>query len=1168
MTPPPGPRERVAACSRYLRRRGGVALALLTVGTAGLALPLAWILVGAGGWRAGSGLPLLILGIAGAAAFGALVWGWRRVHDSLDSGTMITRIEKASGLPAGRLRAQLELESAPPEGTSSSLVGAGQAGITGAMNRPASELSGDGRTETGHLLRVGAVLAGAMALITLSLLAAAPNRAEVAWAGLVRPLATLNPPALPPLEVAPGDARVPRGEEVSVVIGASGRREVSVRYDAPGEPTGTLTLPVIEGRAVGTLPPVTGTTRYQVRGDDGALSPEYLLEPEDPLLFEGFSLLIEYPDYTGLPPETRALPPASLVIPAGTSLRFSGRLAGRSDDMPEALVLVETGETPGAGASVPPLTLALDGRDFDGRWTPRRSTAVTWEARGQVGEGYRLPGNMEVEVVPDAPPEVTLSRMGEGSGSEISAAMRLPLRIEAQDDWGLGWVELEVRVFPEGAPVGETADRTMAEGARRVVLEPVLDLARWGLEPGTRIRIQARAGDRGAGPGIGESEPMEFRIPTPAALRQEAREQIRAAAESAEELAERASREQAQVEARVRDRVASGAAQAGGGASADPSAGGTTPSGEGQASFQDREALRETLEGEARLLRELESIRASLERSADAVGRGSEERELRRTLADLEQRMAALGGDDALARAEARLDALQGETLSAPEAAAAMLEAAERQAALTEQLEALLERLRETALGAEVDAAREEASLVTQAQEALAREVRSPDGDGSAPPSPPTPAEAEAREADRQARQEALRDRTRELETRVEALEARLREQGQDGAGDAASQAAQALEQAAAAMEEAAAPGDPSAVGERADAATEAARAAEAAMQDAAAAAREARSRRVRDVLTAAAVQALVLSEAFSGASPEDSPEGRASDAGAPLAVASAAREGTRNLARALGDGLLDQPDLARELSPRTGAALAALDRVVDAVSAPGAGQTAAPAAGFRPQADRARQALQALSLAALDVLARGAGEEEGGEGGGSSEQMMEALDALADAQNELNRDAEAMGSEPGQARAGAGGQEGMEALASGQQAVASALGELGAQPGGERIAGNLEELRQEAEALARELAGSAEEGRPRAETYARQERLLERLLEAGRTLERDEPTQERRGTAARPVERPLIPALPPGLLDRSGVAVPSAEDLARLSPAERRLVLEYFARLNRGGTP
>jgi hypothetical protein len=1167
VTPPPGPRERVAACSRYLRRRGGVALALLAVGAAGVALPLAWVLAGSGGWTAGSGLPLLILGVAGAAALGALAWGWRRVRESLVSGTMIARMEKASGLPAGRLRAQLELEEAPPEGTSASLVGAGQAGITGAMNRPAAELSGDGRAETGRLLRAGAVLVGGMALVTLALLAAAPNRAEVAWAGLVRPLATLNPPALPPLEVAPGDARVPRGEEVPLVIGATGRREVTVRFDAPGEPTGTLTLPVVEGRAVGTLPPVSGTTRYQVRGDDGALSPEYLLEPEDPLLFEGFSLFIEYPAYTGLPPETRALPPASLVIPAGTSLRFSGRLAGRTDDMPDALVLVETGEAPAGARSGSPLVLALDGRDFDGRWTPRVSTSVTWEARGDVTEGYRLPGSMELEVVPDAPPEVRLSRLGEGTGSELSAGMRLPLRIEAEDDWGLGWVELEVRVFPEGAPIAETTDRTMAEGARRVLLEPVLDLARWGLEPGTRIRIQARAGDRGAGPGIGESEPLEFRVPTPAALRQEAREQIRSAAESTEALAERAAREQAEAEARVRDQVASGAAQAGGGTSADPSAGGTSPGGEGQASFQDREALRETLEGEASLLRELEAIRASLERSADAVGSGSEERELRRTLADLEQRMSALGGDDALARADARLEALERETLSGPEAAAAMLEAAERQAALTEQLEALLERLRETALAAEVDGAREEASLLTQAQEALAQEVRSADADAA---TPPTPAEREAREADRQDRQEALSDRARALEARVEALEARLREQGQEGAGEAAAQAAKALEQAASAMEQAAAPGDPSEVGERSDAATEAARAAEAAMQEAAAAAREARSRRVRDVLQAAAVQGLALSEALSGAFSGAAAEPRAPGADDALAVATAAREGTRNLARALGNGLLDQPDLARELSPWTGAALTALDGVVDAVTDAGAaGQTPARGPRVESRVGEARQALHALSLAALDALARGSDSaEEGGEGGGSSEEMMEALDALADAQEQLNRDAEAMGSEPGQARAGAGGQEGMEALAQGQQAVASALGELGAQPGGERIAGNLEELRREAEALARELAGSAEEGRPRAETFARQERLLERLLEAGRTLERDEPTQERRGTAARPVQRPLIPALPPGLLDGSGVSLPSAEALARLSPAERRLVLEYFARLNRGGTP
>jgi hypothetical protein len=174
----------------------------------------------------------------------------------------------------------------------------------------------------------------------------------------------------------------------------------------------------------------------------------------------------------------------------------------------------------------------------------------------------------------------------------------------------------------------------------------------------------------------------------------------------------------------------------------------------------------------------------------------------------------------------------------------------------------------------------------------------------------------------------------------------------------------------------------------------------------------------------------------------------------------------------------------------------------------------------------------------------------------------MEALEALAQAQSQVNQEAAEMGSEADRTQPGPESQERMQELAAAQEAVAASLGELGEASGGEQIAGNLEELGREAEELARELAAAVEEGRPSAETLARQERLLERLLEAGRTMERDEPTEERQGTPASWVDRPRIPALPPGLLEGSRVRRPSPEALARLSPAERRLVLEYFSRL------
>ena len=93
------------------------------------------------------------------------------------------------------------------------------------------------------------------------------------------------------------------------------------------------------------------------------------------------------------------------------------------------------------------------------------------------------------------------------------------------------------------------------------------------------------------------------------------------------------------------------------------------------------------------------------------------------------------------------------------------------------------------------------------------------------------------------------------------------------------------------------------------------------------------------------------------------------------------------------------------------------------------------------------------------------------------------------------------------------------------------------------------------------------EAGRLPPETRARQERLFHRLLDAGRSLERDEETDER--VAERPGQYDPVTGAPldaelldDGLLYR----VPTPEELRALPPAYRRLILDYFERLNRAG--
>ena len=112
---------------------------------------------------------------------------------------------------------------------------------------------------------------------------------------------------------------------------------------------------------------------------------------------------------------------------------------------------------------------------------------------------------------------------------------------------------------------------------------------------------------------------------------------------------------------------------------------------------------------------------------------------------------------------------------------------------------------------------------------------------------------------------------------------------------------------------------------------------------------------------------------------------------------------------------------------------------------------------------------------------------------------------------------------------------------------------------GGGRAAGPLA-------AVAGVLARLLEAGRLDRRTVERQERLYRRLLDAGRTLSGQEPDEQKdrvsRSATGDSVHVPGL--LAPGATGAAlRVPYPTWEELARLTPEQRRIVLEYFRLLN-----
>jgi hypothetical protein len=133
-----------------------------------------------------------------------------------------------------------------------------------------------------------------------------------------------------------------------------------------------------------------------------------------------------------------------------------------------------------------------------------------------------------------------------------------------------------------------------------------------------------------------------------------------------------------------------------------------------------------------------------------------------------------------------------------------------------------------------------------------------------------------------------------------------------------------------------------------------------------------------------------------------------------------------------------------------------------------------------------------------------------------------------------------------------------MRRLAERQEEIARQLEELAAKPEARELAARPELLSTEADEIAAQLRG----GQIDQQTLQRQERLFRRLLDAGRSLERDEDPSRRESQAA-DLSRPG--AVPEATAVDAGPRYPYPDDAALrgVSNSARRLILEYFDRLN-----
>jgi hypothetical protein len=1099
------------------------------------------------------------------AVVNALVarWAWGRLVRGAARAHVAAEIEREQALRAGALRGVMEAAASGALGRHAASGMAERLGAGGPRLAPGLQRAARRRATR---MLAAALVAGML------LGGVAPVYGDGLMA-ILRPVRAWRGTLLPPIEFADLPAAIVRGESLRLRVRAPRRTKVVLHGRATGEGWRAMSLPVsaASGEAIANLGAVRGDLTI-VATDGRSATDTAIVRVVDRPFVGAVSMRAVYPAY--LRREAEGLPAGEPArVPQGTSITIAGRASTVLADV--RLV--------GAAGEIP---LRAAGRAFDGRFEARTSGTWTWAARGTGGPIADVPLPIELQVVPDSAPRVQL--IAPASDTAVAAGDRVALRVSASDDHGLAGIALHARrraagarEGARGAPAesGERAgggERPGPPGVQRVPAPQAplwdgtvtVDLASWGLEPGDALALRIVATDNSPWGQTGESRELVLKIPTI----EERRAMARGAGDSAVRDARSAAAAQRSLERRTEE-AARERGQRGQSRSSNEGANAMSRAGETPAmSYEQSEHARAIAKDQQAVAERMEALRksaAALEQQLRQAG--ALDSSLARQLRDVQQLLREALTPELMAQMRKLEEAAQ--RLSGNDARDAMRDLAAMQQRLREQLEKSAEMLKRAAYEGAMQTLRDEAKDLAKTEREFA--------DSAATDADPRAQREDARKLSE--RSERFADEVEKLQERLardradaaakntdaarrhaEAGEDRMRE-----AARAAQRAAERAEQAERAKAGRSGEQASERAGQRGQqqpgagqsqegpgAAEQRAREAAGQMENAAQAMQEARDAQVQEwkkeltseldqsvqeLLQMARQESALEQQARSGRTSADQMRGRQSSIqqGLDLANKRLQEEGKKSALlsgrsqRAMADARQKVGEATRQLSGREGEGRAA-------------GSQSAGALG---------EAADALNRAAAS-LARDREKANSASSASGFAELLQQMQEMAKRQGAINSQAQGLLSMPG-GQGSPGAQATAQALARQQRSVAQQLDELGDAPGANRAA----ELAREARRLAEALEG----GRLDAATLARQEQLFRRLLDAGRSLEKDEREDSERREAKAAVG---AEAYTPGNTNATGRAAtrfrePTWDELRGLSADERRAILEYFKRIN-----
>ncbi len=696
--------DRVRREARELtwRSRGVHASAALAVLLLVVALG-AWVLTD-GRWLSWPrGVPVLVWIIGAALAALAFRLTGARVPVPSSAEGLAHGIEREQGLRAGSLRGALEIGSDGVLGARAvadveSRLGRGEVLLPAARRRATRSLA-------------GGVLATVLALAVTGVVSA---KARDGFAAVLHPIDAWRGLLLPALAFDGLPSEMPRGMPLTMRVRAQGRATVAVSLRSAGEAWRTDTVAVDPVTSLATYDVGPMRAPLTVRVHDGRAP---VLEQEIAVGDRGWigDVHVEavYPAYLARPTERLELT-GGVRVPRGTELRVQAAVYSGARDVQLIGATRDSVRFDALGSSVIAARLDVQG---DAQWR--------WQAEATPGaDGVALPVELPepliVQMVADEKPVVEI--LAPLNDTTVSTSGEVLLAIGANDDHGLASVSLMVQ--RERADGGKDAptrvplaslDTPLWDGGYALALDGRK------LEAGDRLVVVAQATDASPWRQQAESRRLVLRIPTA----EEQRQLARSLADSLMSRADAITEAERALQRSTSDAAKSRELQGGARNSTNPS---PSDGAKGSSmSYESAEKMKAMAQQQRDLGERVEQLKDGARELEQRLSEsGAMDKELSARFNELQKMLRdAMTPEmqEKLAQLEQASDRLSGS-----EVRQSLEQLSEQQRQMREQLEKSAEMLKRAALEGAMETLRDDAKELADAERQLADALRKPSG--------------------------------------------------------------------------------------------------------------------------------------------------------------------------------------------------------------------------------------------------------------------------------------------------------------------------------------------------------------------------------------------------------------------------------------------------------